>query len=279
MKLDHGGAALKVESSHDFETATFNIKASPIAFQVLSSGLYQDKIAAVIRELSTNAWDGHRLRELGVKNPDGTWAVTPIKNQTKVPFKVVLPSQWDPVFTVRDYGVGLDHEGVMRLYTTYFGSTKSDSNDFTGALGLGSKSPFSMASSFLVLSYYNGTLRTYTAMIGEDGFPTIVLMDESPTKEVNGLEIRVTVNPNQIHMFRDRAAKIYSFFDVPPNVPGLTITKPTYTKRGEKWAIRDNSYMRTSTGPAGVIMGQICYPITLSALEGKVKPHIYQLLK
>lgn len=277
MKLDHGGAALKVESSHDFESAGFNIKASPIAFQVLSSGLYQDKIAAVIRELSTNAYDGHRLREMGVKNPDGTWAVAPIANRTKLPFKVELPSTWNPVFAVRDYGVGLDHDGIMRLYTTYFGSTKSDSNDFVGALGLGSKSPFSMASSFLVISYYNGIKRTYTAMIGEDGFPTIVKMDEVNTTEENGLEVRVTVDPSQIHMFKDRAAKIYAFFETPPNVPGLTINKPEYESKTRFWGIRKRSYGVNL--PAGVIMGQICYPITLSALEGKVKPHIYKLLQ
>lgn len=282
MKLDHGGAALKVSSTHDFETAGFNIKASAIAFQVLSSGLYQDKIAAVIRELSTNATDGHKLRELGIRAADGSWEVAPIAGRTKLPFKVQMPSQWDPVFMVRDYGVGLDHQGVMQLYTTYFGSTKSDSNDFTGALGLGSKSPFSMASSFLVMSYYNGTKRTYTAMIGEDGFPTIVKMDEIPTTEENGLEVRVTVDPSQAQMFKDRAAKIYAFFDTPPNCPGVTIQRPEYERRTAKWGIRkssNNRYGYTQSIPTGLIMGQICYPITLSAIEGKVKPHIYSLLK
>ncbi len=274
MKLEHGGAALKIQASQDFEQKDFSIKSSAIAFQVLSSGLYQDKVAAVIRELSTNAWDGHRLRELGVKNADGTWAVAPIAGRTQLPFKVELPSQWNPVFAVRDYGVGLDHDGIMKLYTTYFGSTKSDSNDFTGALGLGSKSPFSIASSFLVISYYNGIKRTYTAMIGEDGFPTIVKLDEQATSDDNGLEVRVTVDPGQIHMFRDRAAKIYAFFDVKPNIPSLSIPQLKYKQKNKKWGIRERD-----GAPAGVLMGQICYPITLSALEGKVKPHIYSLLK
>ena len=281
MKLDHGGAALKVSSTHDFEQAGFNIKASAIAFQVLSSGLYQDKIAAVIRELSTNATDGHKLREFGIKAADGSWEVAPIKGRTKLPFKVQMPSQWDPVFSVRDYGVGLDHQGVMQLYTTYFGSTKSDSNDFTGALGLGSKSPFSMASSFLVISYYNGTKRTYTAMIGEDGFPTIVKMEEVNTTEENGLEVRVTVDPSQAQMFKDRAAKIYAFFDTPPNCPGVTVMRPEYERRTARWGIRSKDRYGHARGniPTGLIMGQICYPITLSAIEGKVKPHIYSLLK
>jgi hypothetical protein len=276
LKLDHGSAALKIEASDSFESAGFNIRASAIAFNVLSSGLYQDKIAAVIRELSTNAYDGHMLAELGVKDAAGNWVVRPIPNRTKLPFKIQLPSSWDPVFVVRDYGVGLDHDGIMKLYTTYFGSTKSDSNDFVGALGLGSKSPFSLASSFLVASFYNGIKRTYTAMIGEDGFPTIVKMGEEATKEDNGLEVRVTVDPTQIQMFRDRAQKIYSFFKVKPQIPSLTISSPEYSKQTAKWGIRGNRYQ---TMPTGVIMGQICYPITLSALEGKVKPHIYKLLQ
>ena len=37
----------------------FKMKASAKAFRILADGLYQNKIAAVIRELSTNAVDSH----------------------------------------------------------------------------------------------------------------------------------------------------------------------------------------------------------------------------
>ena len=37
----------------------FNIKRTSKAFQILSSGLYSNKILAIVRELSCNAWDAH----------------------------------------------------------------------------------------------------------------------------------------------------------------------------------------------------------------------------
>lgn len=41
------------------DVAGFKIKTSNVAFDILSSGLYANKIRAVIRELSCNAVDSH----------------------------------------------------------------------------------------------------------------------------------------------------------------------------------------------------------------------------
>mgnify|MGYP001258182542 FL=1 len=102
----------------------FTIKTTAKAFRILSSGLYSDRIKAIIRELSCNAVDAHVM----AKNSE--------------PFLVHLPSNLEPWFSVRDYGIGLSENDVMNLYSTYFESTKTESNDQIGALGLGSKSPF-----------------------------------------------------------------------------------------------------------------------------------------
>ena len=48
-----------VEKSGNFEENQFSIEASAKAFMILSDGLYSNKILAVIRELSTNAYDSH----------------------------------------------------------------------------------------------------------------------------------------------------------------------------------------------------------------------------
>jgi hypothetical protein len=103
---------------------SFSIKATAKSFNILSSGLYANKIRAIIRELSCNAVDSHVAA-----------------GKADVPFDVYLPTALEPFFRIRDYGTGLDHEQVTNIYTTYFESTKTGSNDFIGALGLGSKSP------------------------------------------------------------------------------------------------------------------------------------------
>ena len=45
-----------VEKSGNFEENQFSIEASAKAFMILSDGLYSNKILAVVRELSTNAY-------------------------------------------------------------------------------------------------------------------------------------------------------------------------------------------------------------------------------
>ena len=154
----------------------FRIKATGKAFRILSDGLYSDKITAIIRELSCNAYDAHV--EAG--------------NLDK-PFAIHLPTQFEPHFSLRDYGVGLSHDDVIQVYTTYFESTKTDSNDYIGCLGLGSKSPFSYVDNFTIVSYFNGEKRTYNAFMNEEGIPSIALMSTAKSKEHNGIEVSFAV--------------------------------------------------------------------------------------
>ena len=80
--------------SGSFEESNYTIEASAKAFSILSDGLYANKIEAVIRELSTNAYDSH----VDAGHPDK-------------PFLVHLPNRFKPVFYIRDYGTGLWEAG------------------------------------------------------------------------------------------------------------------------------------------------------------------------
>ena len=170
MLLNTGGLT---ETNCSIQGSTFKISASPVAFDILSSKLYSNPILAIVRELLTNAYDSHKAA-----------------GKEDVPIKVNFPSYLEPNFIIRDYGLGLSKEGVMEMYTTFFSSTKSDSNDFTGCFGLGSKTPFSYTSSFSVNSYWNGT-KYYFIATKKDGLPHIFFVKEEPTEEENGLEISI----------------------------------------------------------------------------------------
>lgn len=160
---------------------SFTISASAKAFKVLSSNIYKNKIRAVVRELVCNAVDAHVLN-----------------SQTK-PYEIKVPNLLDPRFIVRDFGPGLSHEDMIDLYTTYFASTKADRNDQIGALGLGSKSPFSYTSTFSVVSYFGGMVRVYQCMLS-NGEPNIVKTHEEPfnDSDVCGIEVIVPVKPEDI---------------------------------------------------------------------------------
>lgn len=180
-------------------TENFSIKSSPKAFQILSSNLYSNKIRAVIREYSCNALDAHRYA--GNEN---------------TPFKITLPTKLQQNFIVRDYGNGLSEQEIKELFTTYFSSSKDQSNDFTGALGLGSKSAFSYTDSFSCTSFYNGNKYVYSLFL-DQGEPKVTLMYQAKSDEPSGVEINIPVQLEDIYKFEREASVVFSAFDVKPN--------------------------------------------------------------
>lgn len=223
---------------------SFQIKTTAKAFDILSSGLYSDPILAVIRELSTNAYDAHIAA-----------------GKTEVPFDVHLPNELEPWFSVKDYGIGLSHEDVMHLYSTYFESTKTESNDFVGALGLGSKSPFSYSRSFIVISRFDNTRRTYSVFIDESGVPTIALMGEVATTECNGLEIKINVKSEDFRTFRGKAVPALLWFKPQPNILGnvdFNIPSVEPTLSGSNWRLyKGEQYQALER--AGAIPSKSCF--------------------
>ena len=235
----------KIESSGLIESNSFAIKTSPQAFQLLSSGLYTNKIKAVLRELGCNAVDAHT--SAGCKDK---------------PIEVKLPNALDKQFYVKDFGTGLSHDKIMRLYTTYFDSTKQESDDFIGGFGVGSKSPFAYTDSFTVESRYDGVKRIYSAYVNEDGIPTITLMGENPTDEPNGLTIGFPVKPQDFDEFKREAIDTYKWFPVKPVIKGvdLTITQVENLRLGNFWRY-ENSGRYYDNRDAVVRMGSVAYPI------------------
>jgi hypothetical protein len=222
----------------------FRIRNSAKAFNILSSGLYANKIRAIVRELSCNAVDSH----VAAGKPD-------------LPFDVHLPNTLEPWFSIRDYGTGLTHEQVTNIYTTYFESTKTDSNDFIGALGLGSKSPFSYTDNFTVTAVKDGRKGIYTAFINEHGVPSIALMSESETKDPNGVEVKFSVNDRwDFDKFHKEALVVYKYFKLRPVIHGcksFAFIDPNYQDRD----IIPGVHSVGDRNPSVAIMGNIAYPI------------------
>lgn len=247
----------------------FTIAQTSKMFKILSDSLYSDKVMAVIRELSTNAYDSH------------------ISAGNKNPFKVVLPTAANPNFTVRDYGTGLSQEDMENLYTTYGASNKNNSNDFVGCLGLGSKSPFAYTKSFTTSSYFNGKKYTYVAAIDDAGVPNLNLFDISKTNEPNGLEITFAVKQHDFSEFSTKSMRIFHYFKMKPIIEGGVVNSlknHDYSNRnivisGEGWRVCrlnndhnkfPNMHHRIDSGVIA-IMGNIAYPVVASQLVGEQK--------
>lgn len=232
----------------------FNAKMA----QILSNGMYSDKISAVIRELSSNAVDSHI--ESG---------------QATLPIEIHLPNQFEPFFHVRDFGVGLNHEQVIEVYTVYGESTKTQSNDFTGCLGLGSKSPFSYVDAFDVTTIKDGIENQYSMYRSEDGMPSCALLGSRPTNEPNGVTIKMPVKQEDIRRFAERASHIFQWFDVNPKIIGVSDFRVnTFDVQfyGNEWKIckQADRYSYKKVSPVA-IMGQVAYPLSSGSFT-KITP-------
>lgn len=264
-----------VEASGIAEQGQFQIAMNRKMFEMWSDGLYSNKPKAVLRELSANAWDAH----LAAGKED-------------VPFEVHLPTVLSPTLTVKDFGTGLPHDSVMKLYTTYGSSAKDgqntqfveglteDADKATGGFGLGSKSPFAVSSEFTVISRYKGEMRVYACFVGDNGIPQIVLLDPGaiPTDEPDGLEVSVPVPENLIARFKQEAPGVFEFYPTQPIVKGLDRElpeHPVYVRSSERWGIRNRT-----TGPSygRVVMGVVSYPVDAYQLSSEISDEAYQFL-
>lgn len=247
-----------VESSGGLSESQFGISTKdPVhLMMVMRDTLYSNKILAVLREYSSNAWDAHA--EAGC--PDK-------------PIKVVLPTELDPSLRIRDYGLGMSDYDVHHVYTQYGASTKRSSNVGVGFLGLGSKSAFAYSDSFTITSWYKGTKSIFVAVLDETNRGKATKLHEEPCDlDETGIEIKVPVNPQDIRTFQVESRWLYRFFRPTPDI-NLDI-RSFYGDEKEDYVPHDILFQcehgvlvrPTSSGYSSrpdwhVVMGCLAYPL------------------
>lgn len=246
-----------VQSKGIQNSVTFGIKQSGVAhiFNVLRNQLYTDKETAFIREYATNAADAHV--EAGC--PDR-------------PIEITLPSKFNLEFKCRDFGPALSHEDVQNIFAFYGESTKRNTNEQTGMLGIGSKSAFAYGDNYVINSYIDGVKHTYNAFIDDTQVGQISLLSSVDTNEENGLEIVIPVKSEDVDDIKAKAASVFTYFKTKPIVNGEQLPDESrevlYSGDGWKYVNNGNSdYYRS--GEAVLVMGNIGYPIDTSQLKLK----------
>lgn len=240
-------------------TTQFTATLNGAAFSILSDAIYQHKIAAIVREISCNAYDSHV--EAGKQD---------------VPFEVQLPNIFDPNLIITDYGVGLDDDGVRKVFASYFASTKNHTDDVTGGMGIGAKSIFSYSDTFIIRARKDGVERTYTAYIGEDGIPEVSLLTEKNTDEINGVRVSMPVRKEDNSRFINEAKVILSCFPTKPEVTGVSDFEFEYPDLYQQ--IEENGFAMVETDnnsqlyteDAYALMGNVLYPIPNTVIHNDV---------
>lgn len=184
-------------SNVEMKSKSFGIGDASAIIDILRNRMYSMPIQTLVQEYICNAKDASiEAKTLGKKQ-----------------ILITAPTKFACEFRVRDFGVGLSQERVENVFTLYGNSTKRDSNNQIGGYGLGAKSAWAYTDSFTVVSFYNGTKTTYLCHVGKDNVGSMDILDVQETTEENGVEIIITVKPEDMKQFNNAVRRVLAFWD------------------------------------------------------------------
>ena len=234
--------------------------------RILSDNLYSNKIGSIVREISANALDAHRM-----------------SGKEDVPFDVVLPfhnglfEKNNESFSIRDYGPGLSEDDIYALYTSYGASSKRSDDSQIGGFGIGSKSPFAYSSSFMVTSWNGGVVSKYICFLNEENSPCIKKIQSEKSSEPTGIMVEIPIkNEDDAQLFNNECSSQYCFYDVIPN--GGYWKKPDIKYENEYGTLYDASWFSSSKNywggwhNIGMLYGRVNNSVYKLSWDGSDKP-------
>lgn len=207
MELELKGVGYEKNDFKDLESHSFGIDTEDedIIVSIVRDKIYSDPIQVLVQEYICNGRDSNV--EQG--NPYNK-------------LDVFVPSKAIQTFKARDYGTGLSHEQVVKVFIKLGKSTKRLRKDVIGAYGLGSKSGFAYTDSFLITSFYNGMKTQYLALIAENQKGDIKVLGREATDEPNGIEVEVNLkNEMDIEEFKNAIFRTTGFWENKPNYTNI----------------------------------------------------------
>jgi len=216
---------------------------------LMLTDLYSDQEGAVIREYPINALDSHRA------------------NGTTRPIEVTLPTATDPTFIVRDYGTGLSKQEVMEHFSKYGWSSKLETNDEVGMMGLGCKAALTYTRQFALSAIKDGLQIEVLVLraVNDEGreVPSIEPVSVTPTDEPNGVTVYIPVD--DVRNFNAKARHFFSYWkqgDV--LVDGEEPAPPEGHWLDDDVLVQPDPHERNYYHASGttVVMGNIPYPVS-----------------
>ena len=198
--------------------------------------LYEDPEEAIIREYSTNAWDSHI--EAGRED---------------VPIEVTTPTPLSPYLKIRDYGIGLDYEGIESIYSKYGASTKRESDDVVGMLGLGCKSALTYTDQFTLVGVKDGRMVQVSVSRSEDGTGHMTIVADEATDEQDGVEVIIPAKTGNV--VEAKAERFFSFWKY-----GKVLLNGKTPKLIDGLWLTDKLLMTDEVAQDTIVMGNVPYP-------------------
>ena len=207
------------------------------------TNLYSDPELAVLREYSCNARDSH----LAAGNT--------------APIQVTLPTRFSHFLVIEDFGLGLSIDDITEIYSRYGASTKRDTDEQTGMLGLGSKSALTYATQFTMTSVKDGVKAEVLISVDTLGAGAMEVMDTCATDQANGVRITIPTRPD--NSFADHAADLFAVWpegSVLVDGKAPEHLKGRYIDANKRFFITDENDRYYAKHI--LVMGGVPYPIT-----------------
>lgn len=198
--------------------------------------LYSDPEMAVIREYATNALDAHV--SAGIRRP----------------IEVTTPTPLSPFYRVRDYGEGLNADDIRNVFSRYGTSTKRESNDVVGMLGLGCKSALTYSDSFTLTGIRDGIATEVLISRDEDGSGSMVIVEERASDEESGVSILVPAKSG--NAFETKSADFFRYW-----TPGTVHVNGREPKRIDGLWLSPTILLTTEADCETIVMGNVPYPV------------------
>ncbi len=206
----------------------------------LLTNAYSDPELACVREYSTNARDSHVQA-----------------GQTR-PVEVTAPSALSPFLRIRDYGLGMSVDEVAATYSQYGASTKRNSNDVNGCLGIGCKAALAYTSQFTVIATKGGRAATISVARDDEGVGTMTVVSERVPSfgadvPPDGVEVVIPCRPG--NKIREKAEAFFRAWE-----PGTVLLGGAEPSRFEGIWVGD-SMIVVEGHQDYVVMGGVPYPV------------------
>ncbi len=204
---------------------------------MLSNGLYSKPEESSIREILSNGQDSHV--EAGIDSLE----------------KPVLVTLDDNLFSVTDYGVGIDDER-MSIIEELGGSTKDEREDMIGTFGIGFFAPLSYTSQFICESIKNKVKRTWLVQ-KVSGKTQISKVGEEICDEPNKTFIAISLK-GDYSTWQDALLKTIPYFKgVYVDCKDLPNINNTKIYEGKYFIINE----KTPVASFHIVLDQVVYPL------------------
>lgn len=227
------------------KTADFRINIeNSIIFKILRSYIYTNPIAAICREILTNARDanieaGHKDKPIEIELRRGDPNLTPDGT----------------TLHIRDYGLGISPDRMYNIFIEYGASSKRDTNEQAGAFGLGAKTPFAYTDLFTIITVCDVSEKryrfTYSALIDSTKKGQITLLSKQTTTQPTGTTIVIPIKSGDIHKFTSCCFDVVALWFTRPILIGFEseFPKQDCVYKSERYSIykKINAYCQHTT--------------------------------